>query len=410
EQRFGVAHKEQIKEARHFVDVLTLTATPIPRTLHMSMAGIRDMSVLENPPKDRYPVSTYVLEYNPEVLKDAVLREAARGGQVYYLHNRVRTIEKTAAMIRAFSPELRVAAAHGKMSENELEDIMQQTLDGEIDVLVCTTIIETGLDIPNINTIIVEDADKMGLAQLYQLRGRVGRSNRLAYAYLTYRRDKVMSETAEKRLRAIRDFTEFGSGFKIALRDLELRGAGDVIGARQHGHMDAVGYDLYCKLLSEAVAQLKGEPFAQELQTVVSLPVSALIPKDYITGENYRVEIYKKIAAVESEQDWMEVYDEIGDRYGDVPQTVANLIDISLIRALASSLGIEEVKHNDRGALFTYAAGTRLDLEAISALIARNNGKVLFSPGVKPYILLRHTGKGLLANIKNLLQCYKQLK
>lgn len=410
EQRFGVAHKEQLKELRNFVDVLTLTATPIPRTLHMSMVGIRDMSVLENPPRDRYPVNTYVLEYNAEVFKDAVLREVARGGQVYYLHNRVQSIDRVAAQIRTFSPDLRVAVAHGKMRENELEDIMQQVFDSEIDVLVCTTIIETGLDIPNVNTIIVEDADKMGLSQLYQLRGRVGRSNRLAYAYLSYRRDRVISEVAQKRLRAIRDFTEFGSGFKIALRDLEIRGAGNVIGAQQHGHMDAVGYDMYCKLLSEAVAHLKGEMLPPDIQTIISLNINAFIPKDYIVGENYRIEMYKKIAAVENEQDWFDIYDEIQDRYGDVPTSVSNLIDISLIRSVASSLGIEEVKQVTDGVVFTYSANAPVDFESIARLLKKSDSKVLFSASAKPYLTLRHKGAGLLNNIKSLLQSYKQLK
>ncbi|OQB13867.1 MAG: Transcription-repair-coupling factor [Firmicutes bacterium ADurb.Bin193] len=410
EQRFGVAHKEQLKEIRKHVDVLTLTATPIPRTLHMSMAGIRDMSVLENPPKDRYPVSTYVLEYNEEIIKEAVLREVARGGQVYYLHNRVQTIERAAEKIRRFSPNLRVAAAHGKMGENELEDIMQQVLDGNVDVLVCTTIVETGLDIPNINTIIVEDADRMGLAQLYQLRGRVGRSNRLAYAYLTYRRDKALTETAQKRLQAIRDFTEFGSGFKIALRDLEIRGAGNVLGAQQHGHMEAVGYDMYCKLLSEAVSLLKGEIPPPSVQTVISLNVNAYIPKDYIKGENYRIEIYKKIAAVENEADRLDVYDEIQDRYGNVPNEVSNLIDISLIRNTASRLGIEEVRQTAEGAVLSYSAEAVLDLETITGLIKKYDGKLLFTPAVKTYLTLRHKDAGLLGHIKNLLQDYNELK
>ena len=271
----------------------------------MSLSGICDMSVLENPPKDRYPVSTFVMEYNTEVIAEAILREAARGGQVYYLHNKVESIERAAAKISSISEDLRVAVAHGKMRESELEDIMQQVLDGEVDVLVCTTIIETGLDIPNINTIIVEDADKMGLSQLYQLRGRVGRSNTLAYAYLTYRRDKNLSEIAEKRLRAIRDFTEFGSGFKIALRDLEIRGAGNVLGADQHGHMEAVGYEMYCKLLSEAVSQLKGQTSVPEIQTVISLNVNAYIPKDYITGKTTVLKRIK-IASIETSRiTWM---------------------------------------------------------------------------------------------------------
>ncbi|MDD3765944.1 MAG: transcription-repair coupling factor [Eubacteriales bacterium] len=410
EQRFGVAHKEHLKELKSSVDVLTLTATPIPRTLHMSLAGIRDVSILENPPKDRYPVNTYVLEYSPEVFKDAILREIARGGQVYYLYNRVQSINRVAAQIRAFSEDLRVAVAHGKMSERELEDIMQQVFDKEIDVLVCTTIIETGLDIPNVNTIIVEDADRLGLSQLYQLRGRVGRSNRIAYAYLSYKRDKVLSEVAEKRLSAIRDFTEFGSGFKIALRDLEIRGAGNIIGAQQHGHMEAVGYDMYCKLLAEAVSLLKGEPLAPEVQTVVSINVNAFIPKDYIVGENYRIEIYKKIASVENQEDWLDVYDEIQDRYGDVPKTVTNLIDISLIRNVASSLGIDEIKQKEKNVVLSFSKDITLDLENITGLLKKYDRKLLFSPSTKPYLTLKTKGTDIIPNIKTLLQDFKQLK
>ncbi len=410
EQRFGVAHKEQLKQIRQHVDVLTLTATPIPRTLHMSMTGIRDISVLENPPKDRYPVSTYVLEYNDEIIREGIMREVARGGQVYYLHNRVQTIDKVAARISALSPDLRVVVAHGQMSVHELEDIMQQVIDRQVDVLVCTTIIETGLDIPNVNTIIVEEADQMGLAQLYQLRGRVGRSNRLAYAYLTYRRDRVLSETAQKRLKAIREFTEFGSGFKIALRDLEIRGAGNVIGTQQHGHMEAVGYDMYCKLLAEAVLLLKGQELPTQVQTSVTLSVDAFIPKDYIKGENYRIEIYKRIASIENAQDALDVYDEIQDRYGDLPQTVANLLDISLIRSLAMSLDIEEVKSTGTGVVFVFARGGEPDFRVVSDLMKQYDNRLLYSAGAKPYLTLRCQGKDLLANVKNVLQDYKQLK
>ncbi|MCK9478842.1 MAG: transcription-repair coupling factor [Firmicutes bacterium] len=410
EQRFGVAHKEYLKELKSNVDVLTLSATPIPRTLHMSLSGIRDMSVLENPPKNRYPVNTFVLEYNAEILEEAIIREIARGGQVYYLHNRVETIEKVAMRIAEISSDIRVGVAHGKMGENALEDIMQQVLNGKIDVLVCTTIIETGLDIPNINTIIVEDADKMGLAQLYQLRGRVGRSSRLAYAYLTYRRGKVLSELSEKRLRAIRDFTEFGSGFKIALRDLEIRGAGNVLGAHQHGHMDAVGYDMYCKLLSDAVSKLKGMEDIPDIQTVISLNIDAFIPKDYIHSENYRIEIYKKIASIENEEDYLDVFDEIQDRYGDLPTAVKNLIDIALIRNYAAFSGIEEVRQTATGVIFTLSSKTPYDFEAVTKLMAMHDKKILFSATAKPYITLRSDGKNLLRNVKTLLQEYKELK
>ncbi len=410
EQRFGVAHKEKLKEMKTNVDVLTLSATPIPRTLHMSMVGIRDMSVLENPPKDRYPVSTYVMEYNTEVVKDAIVREVSRGGQVYYLHNRTDNIESTAQKIRSFSPHIRVAYAHGKMSERELEKIMQQVIDKEIDVLVCTTIIETGLDIANANTIIVEDADKMGLSQLYQLRGRVGRSNKLAYAYLLYKPDKILSEIANKRLRAIKDFTEFGSGFKIALRDLEIRGAGNVIGAQQHGFMDSVGYDMYCKLLEEAVADVRGIELEERSETAVSLNISAYIPKDYIKSENYRIEMYKKISMIYSQEDAYDVYSEIEDRYGAVPECVENLIEISLIRAFASECGISEVKQKEKNVVLVFDREKKLDIEIVARLIDKLKDMILFSPTSNPYITVRCKGKDLIKNIKIVLQTFKALK
>ena len=410
EQRFGVADKEKLKEWRNNVDVLTLSATPIPRTLHMSMVGIRDMSVLENPPKDRYPVSTYVMEYNTDVIKEAILREVARDGQVYYLHNRTDNIESVAQKISSFSPHIRVAYAHGKMSERELEKIMQQVIDKEIDVLVCTTIIETGLDISNVNTIIVDDADRMGLSQLYQLRGRVGRSNKLAYAYLLYRPDKVLSEVANKRLRAIRDFTEFGSGFKIALRDLEIRGAGNVIGAQQHGFMDSVGYDMYCKLLEEAVAEIRGTVIDERSETSVSLNISAFIPKEYIKGENYRIEMYKKISMIYSQEDAYDVYEEIEDRYGTLPKSVENLINISLLRSMASECGISEIKQKERNAVLVLDKDKKLDLKIISGLIEQFKDLILFSPTGSPYITIRGNGKELIENIKIVLQAYKSLK
>ena len=410
EQRFGVADKEKLKEWRNNVDVLTLSATPIPRTLHMSMVGIRDMSVLENPPKDRYPVSTYVMEYNADVIKEAILREVARDGQVYYLHNRTDNIESVAQKISSFSPHIRVAYAHGKMSERELEKIMQQVIDKEIDVLVCTTIIETGLDISNVNTIIVDDADRMGLSQLYQLRGRVGRSNKLAYAYLLYRPDKVLSEVANKRLRAIRDFTEFGSGFKIALRDLEIRGAGNVIGAQQHGFMDSVGYDMYCKLLEEAVAEIRGTVIDERSETSVSLNISAFIPKEYIKGENYRIEMYKKISMIYSQEDAYDVYEEIEDRYGTLPKSVENLINISLLRSMASECGISEIKQKERNAVLVLDKDKKLNLQIISGLIEQFRDLILFSPTGSPYITIRGNNKELIENIKIVLQAYKSLK
>lgn len=410
EQRFGVAHKEKLKELRKNVDVLTLSATPIPRTLHMSMIGIRDMSVLENPPRDRYPVSTYVMEYNADVIKEAILREISRDGQVYYLHNRTDNIESVTQKIRSFSPHIRVAYAHGKMSERELEKIMQQVIDKEIDVLVCTTIIETGLDIANVNTIIVDDADRMGLSQLYQLRGRVGRSNRLAYAYLLYKPDKVLSEVANKRLRAIKDFTEFGSGFKIALRDLEIRGAGNVVGAQQHGFMDTVGYDMYCKLLEEAVAEIKGIDIEEKSESTVSLNVNAYIPKDYIKGENYRIEMYKKISMISSQEDAFDVYEEIEDRYGTLPKSVENLIEISYIRTLASECGISEVKQRERNAVLVFDNAKKLDLQLVAGIIGQFKDMVMFSPTGNPYLTLRGLDGELIKNIKIVLQAYKGLK
>ena len=319
EQRFGVAHKEKIKQMKKNVDVLTLTATPIPRTLHMSLIGVRDISVIEEPPEERYPVQTYVMEYNDEIVRDAMLREINRGGQVYFLYNRVRSINKMAERVRSLLPEARIAVAHGQMDERLLENTMLDFYNGEYDVLLCTTIIETGLDIPNVNTIIVYDSDKMGLSQLYQLRGRVGRSNRLAYAYFTYQRDKVLTEVAEKRLQAIKEFTEFGSGFKIAMRDLEIRGAGNLLGREQHGHMESIGYDLYTKLLNETVRKLAGKPLEEKIDCSIELNIEAYIPLSYIKDENQKIEIYKKIASIDGLSSLYDIEEEIEDRFGDIP-------------------------------------------------------------------------------------------
>ncbi|MDD4688431.1 MAG: transcription-repair coupling factor [Eubacteriales bacterium] len=405
EQRFGVAHKEKIKEMKNNVDVLTLTATPIPRTLHMSLVGIRDMSVIEQPPQNRYPVATFVMEYDFSVISEAILKEVSRGGQVYYLHNNTKTIYRVASRIQEISPDLRIAVAHGKMNETELENVMEQVINNSIDVLVCTTIVETGLDIANVNTIIIEDADRMGLSQLYQLRGRVGRSSRLAYAYLTYRKDKVMNEDAQKRLKAIKEFTEFGSGFKIALRDLEIRGAGNVIGAQQHGHMDAVGYDLFCRLLSEAVAERRGDklPASVETSIVISIPVDAYIPKNYIHGENYRIEMYKKIAAITDEAYADDVYEEIEDRYGDLPATVRNLIDIAVIRAYAEKLGMVEVSAKGNNLVMSFEEGRKINLLAIADIMNEYKGKLLFSAGNKPFLTYRGYSIARLIEIKKLL-------
>src|SRR5699024_11194628 len=317
EQRFGVTHKEKIKKLKENVDVLTLTATPIPRTLHMCLIGIRDMSVLEEAPMDRMPIQTFVMEYNEELVREAITRELARGGQVYYVYNRVNDIDEIANRVAKLVPEANVAFAHGQMREHQLEKIMYGFINGDIDVLVSTTIIETGLDISNANTMIVHDADQMGLSQLYQLRGRVGRSNRTAYAFLMYRRNKMLKEVAEKRLHAIREFTDLGSGFKIAMRDLEIRGAGNLLGAEQHGHMQAVGYDLYCKMLDEAVKEAKGIKQQEDFETAIDLELNAFIPPKYIPNEYQKLDVYKRIAAIESQEEYEDMQEELMDRFGE---------------------------------------------------------------------------------------------
>lgn len=344
EQRFGVAHKEKLKQLKSQVDVLTLSATPIPRTLHMSMVGIRDMSLLETPPEERYPVQTYVLEYSDALIRDAILRELQRKGQVYLLYNRVRSIERFYDHICRLVPEARVAIGHGQMRENSLEDVMLDFYEGKFDVLVCSTIIESGLDVPTANTMIVCDADRFGLSQLYQLRGRVGRSNRLAYCYLTVPPNKALTEVAEKRLSAIREFTEFGSGFKIAMRDLEIRGAGNLLGSQQHGQLSDVGYDLYCKLMEEAVNELRGQAgLATDIETKVELRVDAYLPMEFVQGDQVRMEVYKRIAAIENREDWRDVMDELIDRFGDVPPEAEHLLWIALLKSLAARLGVEMV-------------------------------------------------------------------
>ena len=371
EQRFGVSHKERLKEISKGVDVLTLSATPIPRTLNMALSGIRDMSTLEEPPADRYPVQTFVMEHSNPILDDAIRREIERGGQVYYLHNRVETIDQCASALVRRIPGLRVAVAHGKMGEDALGDVMQSMADGEIQVLVCTTIIETGLDIPNANTLIIENSDRFGLSQLHQLRGRVGRSTRHAYAYLTYRPDRSLSEIAEKRLSAIRDFAEFGSGFKIAMRDLEIRGAGNLLGAEQSGHMMSVGYDMYLKLLDEAVLEEKGEK-PKEPECTADLNVTANVDKDYVSRGEERMDLYRRMAAIREQEDADDLLDEIIDRYGDPPKGVLNLIDIALLRAKAKKVGICDIKQKAGEVYFTLAA---LNLEAISALCSEPDYK-----------------------------------
>ena len=343
EQRFGVTHKEKIKKMKENVDVLTLSATPIPRTLHMSLVGIRDMTVLEDAPEGRVPIQTYVMEYDEEMVREAILRELSRKGQVYYVHNKVHDIEDVTFRLQQLVPEANIVYAHGQMKESELEKIMYDFINGEIDVLVSTTIIETGLDISNVNTIIIHDSDKMGLSQLYQLRGRVGRSGRTAYAFLMYRKDRMLREVAEKRLRAIKEYTDLGSGFRIAMRDLEIRGAGSVLGRAQHGHMQAVGYDLYCKLLNTAVKQAKGEPIKEERMVRVNLSADAFLPESYIINEEQKLEIYKKIAAIESTDDYDDVKEELADRFGEIPAPAGNLLRIALIRSVAARIGITEI-------------------------------------------------------------------
>ena len=369
EQRFGVTHKEKIKKMKENVDVLTLTATPIPRTLHMSLIGIRDMSVLEEAPNDRVPIQTYVMEYNEEMVREAIVRELSRNGQVYYVYNRVNNIADVAAAIQNLVPEANVAFAHGQMQERELERIMYDFINHEIDVLVSTTIIETGLDISNVNTMIIHDSDNMGLSQLYQLRGRVGRSNRTAYAFLMYKKDKMLKEVAEKRLAAIREFTDLGSGFKIAMRDLEIRGAGNILGSSQHGHMQAVGYDLYCKMLNEAVKTLKGIPTREDFVTTIELEVDAFIPPSYIVNEVQKLDIYKRIAGIENQSECDDMKEELLDRFGEVPVAVENLLRIAMLRVEAHRLYMTEIKGKNGEIVFTLKADADIKAENIPLVL-----------------------------------------
>ncbi|MBE5842656.1 MAG: transcription-repair coupling factor [Butyrivibrio sp.] len=393
EQRFGVTHKEKIKKLRENVDVLTLSATPIPRTLHMSLVGIRDMSVLEEAPHDRRPIQTFVCEYNDEMVREAIAREVGRGGQVYYVYNRVNDIADVAARIQKLVPEVNVSFAHGQMKESELERIMYDFIDGDIDVLVSTTIIETGLDISNANTMIIHDADQMGLSQLYQLRGRVGRSDRTAYAFLMYKRNKMLKEVAEKRLSAIREFTDLGSGFKIAMRDLEIRGAGNMLGKSQSGHMASVGYDLYCKMLGEAVRRKKGETkdaLLEDFTTSVDIDASAFIPNDYIVNEEQKLEIYKRIASIENEGDRDDMKDELRDRFGDIPESVENLIRISLLREKAHSLYVLEIKGGDGELVFKMNNNAKLDIEKIPAFVKTFKGNMEFRAAAYPVFIYKY--------------------
>ena len=413
EQRFGVGHKEKIKSLYPQVDILTLSATPIPRTLHMSLTGIRDISTIEEPPEQRYPVQTYVLEYRADVIEDAVIRELARDGQVFYLFNRVKGIQARASKLQEMFPQAKVGYAHGQLSERQLERIILSFINKEFDILVCTTIIESGIDMPNVNTIIVEDADRLGLAQLYQLRGRVGRSNRLAYAYLTYRKDKVLNEVAEKRLKAIREFTEFGSGFKIAMRDLQIRGAGNLLGPQQHGHMEAVGYDTYVKLLEETIKELKGLKVREENEVFIEFMLDAYLDSNYIQDEQSRLDMYKTIAAIETEDEAMDVCDELIDRYGEIPKETSNLIEIALVKSLAGSCGFNMVRQKDDTIMLFISDQTALPFPLLSELIQGNKGRLMFSAGKTPYLSLKAKGmepQAMLDNIKILLQDIQKLQ
>lgn len=407
EQRFGVAHKEAIKQLKNNIDVLTLTATPIPRTLHMSLSGIRDISIIETPPEDRYPVQTYVVEYDDELIRDAILKEIGRNGQVYFVYNRIDSIDIMAMHLRELVPQVRIAIAHGRMGDDKLEQVMMDFMDGYYDLLLCTTIIETGLDIPNVNTLIVYDADHFGLSQLYQLRGRVGRSNRLAYAYFTYRKDKVLSEEAEKRLHAITEFTEFGSGFKIAMRDLEIRGAGNLLGAEQHGHIAAVGYDLYCKLLEETVAQLKGETVQEEIDTVIDVKLDAYIPKDYISSEAQRIEIYKRITSISDIEEEYDVEEEIEDRFGDIPQSVRNLLSIMHIKILAKQLNIVSIEQKGRDIVFTFKDNKNIDLSSLVRVMDIYKDRLKFYATEQPSFVLKidnDASENIIKDIQGLLE------
>ncbi|MDE6625551.1 MAG: transcription-repair coupling factor [Lachnospiraceae bacterium] len=379
EQRFGVAHKEKIKQMKKDVDVLTLTATPIPRTLHMSLIGIRDMSLLEEPPVDRKAIQTYVLEYNQELVKEAISRELARGGQVYYVYNRVNTIADVAADLMKIMPEIRISFAHGQMKEKELEDVMYAFINKDIDVLVTTTIIETGLDIANVNTMIIHDAENFGLAQLYQLRGRVGRSDKTAYAFLMYKRDKMLRETAEKRLKAIREFTDLGSGYKIAMRDLEIRGAGNLLGADQSGHMAAVGYDLYCKMLNDAILRQKGEDVEEDFSTNIELPIDAYIPSTYVKNEMTKLELYKRISAVWTREDYEDMLDELTDRFGEPPVEVINLLTIAQLKACAHAAFISSITYKNKQVHIEMAAGVKVKMDSLDAFLLKylNNIRVV---------------------------------
>ena len=407
EQRFGVKQKEKIKQLKKDVDVLALSATPIPRTLHMSLAGIRDMSVLEVPPVDRRAIQTYVMEYNEELVREAIERELGRGGQVYYVYNRVNNIDEVAAGLQRLLPNATVEYAHGQMGERQLETIMSGFINKEIDVLVSTTIIETGLDIPNVNTMIIQDAQLFGLSQLYQLRGRVGRSNRTAYAFLMYRRNSILKEEAEKRLKAIREFTDLGSGFKIAMRDLEIRGAGNLLGAEQTGHMESVGYDLYCKMLNEAVLTMKGEQ--QEVDTFttsIDLSIDAYIPETYIKSESEKLSWYKRIATIETQEESEDMIEEMTDRYGDTPAPLIRLMDVALLREEAHQAWLLSIEQKGSKILFTMNPRAKVRVEEIDGFLKQYRNKMKIKPEANPVFVFESTGipkKDLLAKVREII-------
>ena len=410
EHRFGVEHKELIKKIKNNVDVLTMTATPIPRTLHMSIVGIRDMSVIYEPPRNRRPVQTYVLEYDEEVIREAILKELEREGQIFYLYNRVEGIEIKASELQRLIPEARIAYAHGKMTGRELENMMTDFIDKKIDVLLCTTILESGIDIPNANTIIIEDADRLGLAQLYQIRGRVGRSDRAAYAYITYRKNKLLAEASEKRLKAIKEFTEFGSGFKIALRDLEIRGAGNILGPEQHGHMAAVGYEMYCKLLDESVKEMQGEKIKEEFETQIDLKVSAYIPDNYIQNTSQKIEVYQDIANITEEEQIFEIVDELIDRYGEMPDEVVNLLEVARIKTYAKKLYITAIKQKDSKVVISMKNSEALEGNKIQLLINEYSNRLYFSAGALPYLTLKLQSARESDILKEVIKLLKMMK
>ncbi len=407
EQRFGVKHKEKMKNLKKNVDVLTLSATPIPRTLHMSLVGVRDISVIETPPEERYPVQTYVVEYNDQLIRDSILREISRGGQIYFVYNRVESIHEMASYISKLVPEGRVQIAHGQMKEKELENVVLDFTENKFDILIATTIIETGMDIKNVNTMIIYDADKMGLSQLYQLRGRVGRTNRMAYCYLTYKRDKILTEVAEKRLKAIKDFTELGSGFKIALKDLEIRGAGNMMGSAQHGHMASIGYDLYCRMLEDTIKLVRGDIDKEPVETSVELKIDAYIPNTYIKDETQKIEVYKKIASIDSKEEFMDIEEELEDRFSDIPISVYNLMNISYIRSLGKKVDIEEIKEISNEVVFQFEDKSSLREKIVKIIMDKYSKEVAFKLNEKPaigYNIKNIKKEQLLPIIRNFLE------